>query len=459
MTIKKKGLTSLFVTGLILGSAYMTQNTVKADDLSKTNDSVEAVQSGTTNEQTIAAATNDEQAVVNNSQGKTAVTNGGQSDTNDGQLTMATSDQQMETNTNSVKSDTNINSKLPNSGSINLSIDDEQSVTNSITAPDQTASATQASSYVDTDAVSSSILNELNNLRAQNGLSQMYRSEQLVKFAQYRANQMATAQVADHSGWEPSLAAPYDQNPAENVGSAPLQYLPDDANAIGIWFIKNFYTEEYDSESNYGHRKNLLEPYTKYVGIAAAISNGNIFVAMDFGNDPAAQSSFNQKDMANYLDSYHYNFANNSVYDKISYDTDHTRTSNYYPADIIGGVTTKSNQLTNVYHRDGSQYPSLHLAPNTQWASDIIANINNHLYMRVTTDGFVDIDEVMPWATIKSGNYLTVQRESPIYDDNFNNTGRTVPAGSEWSVDRAALNSSYYRIGTNQWVSAEATLY
>src|SRR5699024_3006760 len=111
------------------------------------------------------------------------------------------------------------------------------------------------------------------------------------------------------------------------------------------------------------------------------------------------------------------------------------------------------NQVTHLYDRYGAQRTDLALAPNSEWISDMIANIDGNFYYHVCTNVFVSANDALPWAPFLSGSTVRTTANAKIYDTAANFTGNTVNNGTELIVDRRAVNPltnvKIYRIGTN----------
>ncbi|MQS76380.1 CAP domain-containing protein [Companilactobacillus halodurans] len=324
---------------------------------------------------------------------------------------------------------------------------------------DNVATTQSAYQSIDVAAVKAAMFTELNRLRAQNGLSALKMVNPLNVYAQSRTDSFInTGSVDNHVGWNSADMYPYNLNAEENIAQMPYSMIGSiDPTTIAQKITHEFYSETYDPEPNYGHRKNMLNPYIDYVGIGVSISpNGMIYFSQEMGNDKASNSKYDANDVYSYYLTNENDYANVSQYDLAKKDgADYQTRDNYQTADLRGGVTTK-NQVTTVYDRDGNKRTDIALAPNSSWISDMIAIIDGGFYYHVSTNGFVSANDALPWASFLAGSSVTATTNATIYDDNGNPTGLTVAPGTDWIVDRRAVNPKtnvkMYRIGTNAWI-------
>jgi uncharacterized protein YkwD len=330
-----------------------------------------------------------------------------------------------------------------------------------------TTAKTQATTAVDASAIKTAMLSEINDLRAQNGLNALTEVGVLNNYAQQRTDSFAGngTGIDNHVGWDSSNMAPYNLTAEENIGQLPLGTLSNDPTEIAKTITQEFYNEKNDTIPNYGHRKNMLNPYVGYIGIGVTIgTNGMIYFSQEIGNDAtyAAKSSFNDRNVY-YLTTKN-DYANASKYASVDAERNNSNAAADYQAksdnsyvfsDIRGGASTR-NSYVNMYDRDGKLYTNLRLAPGTDWGSDIVAVINGSYYLHVSNNGFVKAADVLPWASFLAGKVITANNNAVIYDDYGNPTSRTVSTGSRWATDRRSIdfntNVKYYRIGTNAWL-------
>ncbi|WP_125714035.1 CAP domain-containing protein [Companilactobacillus kedongensis] len=374
-------------------------------------------------------------------------------------------------------SDTTVSTATNNTdngnGQVNANTNSDQTTTNngssdSNASKNQSAVTQSTFNDIDVSAVKDAMLTEVNRLRSQNGLSPLTSVDVLNSYAQTRTDSFINSGVDDHAGWDSANMYPYNQSAEENIAQTPFSVLgTTDPTTIAQKITKEFYVEKYDPEPNYGHRKNMLNPYVNYIGIGVTVANGMVYFSQEIGNDQAANDKYDSNDMYNYYLTNNNDFANVSTYDladaeRQSQNQDYVSKDNYTIVDLRGGVTTKGN-YTSVYDRDGNKYDSIALQPHTDWASDIIAIINNNIYFHVSTNGFVLADDVLPWATFLAGTTVTTNTNAQIYDDYGNPTGQYLAAGSGWLTDRRSTNlttgAKMYRVGTNAWLRATDLSY
>lgn len=321
---------------------------------------------------------------------------------------------------------------------------------------------TQASyKNIDVASVKVAMLAELNRLRAQNGLQALTSVGVLNNYAQTRTDSfISTGGVDNHAGWNSANMAPYNLTAEENIAQMPFSMIgTTDPTVIAQKITHEFYSEMYDSEPNYGHRKNMLNPYINYVGIGLSVgSNGMVYFSQEMGNDQASYSKYDPSDVYAYFLTNNNDYANVSKYDVADAgktSADYASRENYVTADLRGGVSTK-NEITPIYDRYGNKRTDLALSPSTDWISDMIAVINGNYFYHVSTNGFVSANDALPWASFLAGASVTATTEAKIYDNNGHYTGQTVNAHSKWIVDRRAVNPltgvKMYRIATNAWI-------
>lgn len=344
----------------------------------------------------------------------------------------------------------------------NSTTNDNQA-TSSTDNSETTGTATTQASYqkIDTAAVRVAMLAELNRLRAQNNLQPLTSVNTLNAYAQSRTDSfLGSGGVDNHAGWNSANMYPYNLTAEENIAQMPYSMLgTTDPTVIAQKITNEFYSEMYDPEPNYGHRKNMLNPYVNFVGIGVSIAdNGMVYFSQEMGNNQETYSKYDASDVYAYYLTNDNDYANVSQYDIADAkktDADYQNRDNYKTADLRGGVTTK-NQVTHLYDRYGAQRTDLALAPNSEWISDMIAIIDGNFYYHVCTNGFVAANDALPWATFLAGSTVRTTANAKIYDNAGNFTGNTVNNGTEWIVDRRAVNPltnvKMYRIGTNAWI-------
>jgi len=364
------------------------------------------------------------------------------------------------TNTNS-SSDSNVATATNDSVDPNKTVT-TTSTTDTTNSNSSTVANTQASyNNIDIASVKMAMLSELNRLRFQNGLQPLTSVGILNNYAQVRTDSFtSTGGVDNHAGWNSANMYPYNLTAEENIAQMPFTMIgTTDPTAIAQKITHEFYSEMYDSEPNYGHRKNMLNPYINYVGIGVSISrNGMVYFSQEMGNDQASYSKYDASDVYSYFLTNNNDYANVSKYDVADAgktSADYAKRDNYVTADLRGGVSTK-NYVTPLYDRYGNKRTDLELSPNTDWISDMVAIINGSTFYHVSTNGFVSANDALPWASFLAGASVTATTNAKIYDNNGHYTGNTVNANSKWGTDRRAVNPltgvKMYRIGTNAWI-------
>lgn len=330
------------------------------------------------------------------------------------------------------------------------------------TSSTSTTTKTQAGyENIDLASVKLAMLNELNRLRSQNNLKPLTSVDILNNYAQARTDSFITSGgVDDHSNWHSANMYPYNYTAEENIAQMPFSMIGStDPLIIAEKITDEFYSETYDSTPDFGHRKNMLNPYISYVGIGVSVSNtGMIYFSQEMGNNQESYSKYDPTDVKDYYMTKYNDYANPSKYDLADTDrkgADYTQRKDYVTADMRGGVTTK-NYVTPVYDRYGNKNKDLELAPNSDWISDIVATINGKKYYHVSTNGFVSAADVLPWAKFLYGSSVTATTDAKVYDNNGNFTGKIVPKDSKWIMDRRAVNPKtkvkMYHIATNAWL-------
>lgn len=349
------------------------------------------------------------------------------------------------------------NSEDASDDSVVSNSDDSATVAKTNTA---TAATIQSAQDINLQSVRNAMLAELNNLRAQNGLSALTSVSVLNSYAQTRTDSFTLSGVDDHAGWNSNSMSPYNYDAEENIAQMPYTMLgTTDATTIAQKITAEFYSENYDPQPNYGHRKNMLNPYVNYVGIGVSVgSNGMVYFSQEMGNDQDAHNRYSTSDLYSYYLTNENDYSNASNYDLVDSkkkSADYTDRDGYTTLDLRGGVTT-NNADTPVYDRYGNK-TNVTLSPNSSWAADMIAIMNNTFYYHVSNNGFVVADDVTPWASFLAGTVVTATKDSVIYDNNGNATSNTVPSGSQWITDRRSTNATtgvkMYRIGTNAWLT------
>lgn len=251
----------------------------------------------------------------------------------------------------------------------------------------------QAVTNSQSEAIAKSILVELNDLRKQNDLGNVSGVSVLTNMSQNRANHLANINRLDeHSGYNYLSGAPFTAVAGENIGYWYNSSITD-PKEIAQQIISNLYDD--DGVATFGHRKNMLNPFFKHVGIGVSInpSNGYIYYAQDFGSTTAevgnnfdAMKAYadysNQVGLsAQYPSTYQPNAKTASVFELFSGATK-----------ISSAVTT--SQLTSLYSAPVNGIKSNRaLAPKTDWYTDqvYVDQSGNHWY-RVSTSEWAMIN-------------------------------------------------------------------
>lgn len=99
------------------------------------------------------------------------------------------------------------------------------------------------------------------------------------------------------------------------------------------------------------------------------------------------------------------------------------------------------------------------LANGTDWQTDRVAILNGKKYYRVATNEFIKTDDVFEYVPVTGRIEADIQ--TPLYDENGVDTGKTIAQGSVYLTDRTVKiqDQTYYRIGTNEYVTAADATY
>lgn len=254
----------------------------------------------------------------------------------------------------------------------NTNDDSSLTTTNSDTTTDTSSTSTTTKTQagyenIDLASVKLAMLNELNRLRSQNDLKPLTSVDVLNNYAQARTDSFITSGgVDDHSNWHSANMYPYNYTAEENIAQMPFSMIGStDPLIIAEKITDEFYSETYDSNPDFGHRKNMLNPYISYVGIGVSVSNtGMIYFSQEMGNDQESYSKYDPTDVKDYYMTKYNDYANPSKYDLADANrkgADYTQRKDYTTADLRGGVTTK-NYVTPVYDRYGNKSKDLELA-------------------------------------------------------------------------------------------------
>lgn len=243
------------------------------------------------------------------------------------------------------------------------------------------------------EAISQQILVELNNLRAQNGESKVTGVYPLTYLAQSRAAHLSNiGRLDEHAGYNYKNGAPYTSVAGENIGYWYNSAITD-PKEIAKQIIEDLYDDT--GIANYGHRKNMLNPYFKHVGIGVTINpaTGYIYYAQDFGttstelgNDYQAASAYAKYTQQNGLSSQY-----PTTYDK---NASVSTQSGVFPGATKINSVVSTKGLTHLYDAPSNgKLSNRGLAPNTDWYTDqvFVDQAGNHWY-RVSTSEWAMIN-------------------------------------------------------------------
>ncbi|WP_125707661.1 CAP domain-containing protein [Companilactobacillus zhongbaensis] len=261
----------------------------------------------------------------------------------------------------------------------------------SIGAYTSTASAATNSQ---SEAISHEVLVELNNLRSQNGESKVTGVYPLANLAQNRADYLSNiGRLDEHAGYDYKQGAPYTAVAGENIGYWYNSAISD-PKVIAKHIIANLYDDT--GIANFGHRKNMLNPYFQHVGIGVSINpiTNYIYYAQDFGTTSAELGNNYDAAVA---------YANYTKQDGLSsqYPTkyDQNATVSTTKSEIFPGATkinsvVSTQGLTRLYDAPtNGKLSNRGLAPNTDWYTDqvYVDSAGNHWY-RVSTSEWAMIN-------------------------------------------------------------------
>ncbi|AKP66262.1 CAP domain-containing protein [Companilactobacillus ginsenosidimutans] len=253
----------------------------------------------------------------------------------------------------------------------------------------------QAATNSQTEAVTKAIKTELNNLRGQNNLGSLSGVYELTKMAQSRADHLANINSLDeHAGYNYQSGAPYVGVAGENIGYWYNSRITDPTE-IAKQIIEDLYDDS--GVATYGHRKNMLNPYFKHVGVAVSVnpSNGYLFYAQDFGST-TTEVGDNYNGAKAYSDYTRMQGLSNqypSTYHQTSSTTANTNSGIFNGAKKINSVVT-TTALTPLYSSpSGGKKSNRALAPNSGWYTDqVFTDQYGNNWYRVSTSEWAPIN-------------------------------------------------------------------
>jgi uncharacterized protein YkwD len=255
------------------------------------------------------------------------------------------------------------------------------------------ATTVEATTNSQSEAIGKAILVELNNLRSQNGENTLTGVYVLTNMAQGRAEHLSNIGKLDgHSGYNYQSGAPYIGVAGENIG---YWYNPSitDPTKIAKQIIQDLYDDE--GVATFGHRKNMLNPYFKHVGIGVSInpSTGYIYYAQDFGSTSAEVGNDNYngaKDYSEYTSQTGLSAQYPSTYNQNASTT--TSESIFSGATQINSVVTASS-LTPLFSSPLGTKSNRQLAANSAWYTDqVFTDKYGNNWYRVSTNEWAPIN-------------------------------------------------------------------
>lgn len=123
----------------------------------------------------------------------------------------------------------------------------------------------------------------------------------------------------------------------------------------------------------------------------------------------------------------------------------------------IGTVTYPAQVVDETGHLSGVTLPV-----GSSWKLGKVIGIGMNNYYQVATNEYVPVKNIQVKGTSNTvgqstpvNTTINLYSASYILDDNGNNTGKTLPAGSSWHADQKKTMNHYiyYRVATNQWVT------
>lgn len=256
-------------------------------------------------------------------------------------------------------------------------------------------STAMAATSSQTEAIARDVQKELNNLRNQNGEQSLDRVYELTYLAQTRANHLSNINSLDeHSGYNYLAGEPYTAVAGENIGYWYNSSV-NDPEKIAKEIIADLYDDT--GVSTFGHRKNMLNPYFKHVGIGVSVNpaNGYIYYAQDFGttNSELGNKWAGARAYSQYTSQVGLSSNYPTVYDRNSSSS--SQTTDMGVRQINAVVTT--SQLTPLTIGPNGKTDNRSLAKHTGWYTDkVFTDQNGHTWYRVSTSEWAQIDNANP---------------------------------------------------------------
>ncbi len=158
-----------------------------------------------------------------------------------------------------------------------------------------------------------------------------------------------------------------------------------------------------------------------------------------------------------------------------------TTTYNFFPTDngpidtsYSGTVTTVGDRpFLTLYAFNDNRFSLIRnraLAPKTAWFYDQTVSRNGEIYYRVATNEWIKYDEIEGFSGHHNRKHFEKKTvtlrvrpvlPAPVFDGNFNDTGKTLAVGSEWIAFEKPVyfgGNAYYQIGKDEFVAGERVI-
>ncbi|WP_125589280.1 BspA family leucine-rich repeat surface protein [Companilactobacillus jidongensis] len=119
--------------------------------------------------------------------------------------------------------------------------------------------------------------------------------------------------------------------------------------------------------------------------------------------------------------------------------------------------TFKDQPAAQLYDTDGNVLDGKTLAPDTGWKNDKKLVLDGVTYYRVGANQWVKADDVYIYAADKSYVRVYQSIDGILLNAEGKTLNRALKSGTDWKSDRTAIinGSKYYRVATNEFVSAD----